>query len=1078
MYLILLLLLGFLVKGDESNFCTKFIVEQKEDTNFILVNVGTPLVPYRLLLCTNPYIKMMNFYNIILFSSSFGNGLAYNTQVDVDTTINNPGLSPKTGYTRKDYRSTISKSVTFSEIFTDEWTVVGHDYVRGIDGTWISAGIEIPNIQDGYSIFTAYCNPGGFSDTRAPEYEPKFDDIDGFFIIQPNLRLVYNQNINTGVSTFSIKDGVLSYCYTTSQVKNTLFTDTSNKILSGRLTNEENFKTSSLEELDVKSTRVKFSLRRGQIVYKKDTTLNSKNDKKLPMIYDTHMKATINANTLSSNYGIENQGLKSDVSVKQGKLNMDHASSYTSWVYSRDRSRLDIANMNPIDELKDNKQQQKRSGNDINKKSGEIHTTVFFNLDQPYTYISSDLYTMYTRTKNFIVDVPDDQWDDICIHFENRTVPTCIGGSNIVRQAFTTQRKSGSISYFPQPNVESNSVTDVASMAVTIYGTIHGGRFWGNTLVERNARSLKKTAFSRMKPNTMTAYHDDAYTKNSRHVFHKKNYPSEGVTIENTKFNKISHDNTKDNFVHRSSSDVYMGQWKNSFENNHIKKIYKHVHNVDNKRFQESEQELDVSEIPVRGMDLHTSYLFSNLYRLNILPHGGDLGTVYLGSTFLSKNSIGYALVVDHTSQDFLIDSSMPVAFEQSFLIQNTDIDTGDFIYYFVFHAIYIIMFINVLFTIKTTVNHQLLFDIFEMKYDGLLDTNSRRSKGDYVGNIKGTHLLTHMHKKIFVKDALIHTIEILTFLCLLIFFGWSGIVIIFTGFSDTMANLHIPAHTSTLKQVQITFSVSSILILATTLLTFGGIMYIAFGTLDKQTFSKIRKSLWGVNRTVVFENIYKAPHNSDVVTQMASVHKDIESDSTDNFATKKETIFRFLNSQKISINIISYIMFLFSHLIFITGCIYIISIASKTSSVLRFWNLVANIVILYVCLYALLFLTTILRVIPKHIPSYGIYRTKRDKDVKRLSTTPFWVLLVIMVLIAAMVITSIIGFVIPYELDTYQADYSKFPMNYVVSTVCVACIMAIVIEVWESNWKDAESLRFSVIALKTVAHFTQTKND
>jgi hypothetical protein len=1006
----------------------------------------------------------------------------------------------------------------------------------------MDVGLEVSNLADAYSTFMAYCNPGGFGDLRAIDYEPKFDEIDGFFVLDSNTRLIYNQDPNQGTSSYTLSDAYMKYCYNAgASVQQSAFATNVpvNTLFRGKLQTQASAESDSYSPLD--SSLLRLSVLSGQIRYTRMHKPSSEQD-----IVDRHMTVTLDHSTLSSPFSMPDLYRPSAISFVSPQTKKHSMSTYSSWIYMKDPVRHQFSKVNPLDHLRAtsrspyhihkskpqhiNSTNLKRNAENTEAKTsaptghvepynGDI--SLRFNLDQPYTYLPVDIYNAYLHAKNVIVDIPDEHWESICFKlFSNKTsIPTkkkastktdasssfnhfCLSGSGVIKQAFLPQQKNGHVSYFPIPGIESQSAMESYSQLITIKNTIQGGRIFGNTMVERSARALKKTMFAKSRPNSMTTYADDSYFKNSRiqsHTHRKQTLSSEFVKKSQPKTTTTMTKGTRKNITDSAlySDPIiaqYMSMWAESFHTDTIVNNIKHMSKSSETHGRHARQKRSATPtntepsvdfaIPVKITDVYSQEQMENMNRLTLLPHMGNANVAYIGSTFIYRNTPGVQIIQDHSSKNMYIYASQPVAFEIPFLTPNQDINEADFIFYMVINGIYVLVFIDFLFGLKALVSHQLFFNLFYIKSDYQEGVHQSKYYYKIMEGMKHVYLLNNTKRKIFISDLIWYFMESTVFTFLFLVFGWNGIVAIADGFSNVIDALTNAEYTTSIQNVQLTFTITSSFMLTNIVLTLASLVYVYLVEYTHGLFKHVKKVISGLNREIRFDKTFKKEENAaQLTTQLladpnSAIHnQQYTSSAPINDSSIRESVTDFIESQTTNYEIIPYVITLYTSIIYITSIVYVICLSSMTSFILRLWNVLGFVLVLYLSTYALLFMTTLSRIIfeTRSITKIQEKDERKDRSIiklKRVIGVHFFILLSIWIL----TIIALGGFVLPYELDSYQADYSRYPINYIVSFTCVIVLIMVTVEVWESGWKSTESFRFAFAAYKTVNQYTTLK--
>lgn len=1028
--------------------CSSFKMDSFHNINFVTLAIGTPVVNYRLMICVNPKASENYVYSTILLKDSFGGGKAFSLNYDLN------GLTTGTNTLPGNF---VTKSVSFEEIYEDEVSIIGRDLLRSTEGNWLEIGIEIPLHANDQSVIDSICNPGGVGDPWYSIISSKYNRFDGYFLISKGTKFIVDQNSNSGHSAFSlVMPSIFRVCYFDSGVKIEKFIQKNAGKFSfygeikEEVTNPTQY-TSYDNMLDFVFDKnfmdipVKLQVNEQQSVVKNTTTQNSTSFK---ILYNTY-----------NNYEINFR--------KRTHINTGIIESF----YKRINNAKTF-NQNKLQYSKQNKKRSKGVHSDVLNNAPTGYQVKFL-LNQPYNYLPNELYHGYMENKNLVLDIPDEQWETICLTKKNsKQRDFCLGTNSIVKTEFLTKKKDGHVMYFPSSSSKSGISSGHSSFVVGM--TTRGGRSFGNTLAQSDINNMLTTDHAKAKAADVFLLNQDKYFLNSMY----SDWNMSG--------------NPKGNGVH--VEDYYL------FSQNENSHLYS---------------------------EIHTN---SKLNRMLLLPHNGNSNTVYLGSSAIMENSIEVHFLVNHSDGNMRIATLSAMGFERAFLIANTDVDEGSTMFYLLLNIFFCVIFIIHVFKLRSIcVKH-----LFKLFHD--VDVSKVRTKygflAVFVKEIWIGDLFLQLFSVVvflclfialgwqsfvvFAEAASGYTIAIYTDapnigIVFIVSFSLSICIIFFTIvwlFCVYLLRRYFIRIQFTKRGISTEFDYSE------NVCSFLGNIHLHEEDSDEEDSKKEENSSSLSNKikevnyeiTGVFSNkkyyndtrgeLRHRYKNMNNLTKKMHERKS-KTEIKENSSSKRVDLSNFylgfieqsaiFSNRRVNRDIVEHIGGHFTCILFYIVSMQIIMQASGSSAIVRFWNLFGFIFILYISTYAALFFFFVCRYlnvtafiiffgIDRHMKTYfstteiGTYAhsypesNKPTKLLKYLYRRMALFSIASFIFFLLCVIASsigLIGYIIPYELEVVNGDYSGSIIQYLVSTITVLTVFALTNELWKISWNNNQSYAF-----------------
>jgi hypothetical protein len=183
------------------------------------------------------------------------------------------------------------------------------------------------------------------------------------------------------------------------------------------------------------------------------------------------------------------------------------------------------------------------------------------------------------------------------------------------------------------------------------------------------------------------------------------------------------------------------------------------------------------------------------------------------------------------------------------------------------------------------------------------------------------------------------------------------------------------------------------------------------------------------------------------------------------------------------------FVTFIYAQLnliIYFTTVIQLLSISVGSSFLLRFWTFMGSIFVIYISFNGILGLMFMLRVVLQDLYLNRHGTEHREKTATLSTRKEFWqektmlflYLYMMFFLKMIMFISSSVSFtffLLPYELETYQSDYSSSTVRILVSVLTYVLLLVVVTEVWDKQWKSAAN--FDVIVNNLANLINQNSN-
>lgn len=1105
-YILLLLLLSLCSKsfGDESHYCLKFSVDSKSDFNFVTIQLGTPLVPYRLLICPEPKVKNMNFYQVVMLGSSFGssiNGGMSNRFFDQNSAMNiytnNNQHLKKYSYVKDNYYSnymsnvyssshsrreevlnnieSFSKSVSFDILYSDQWSTIGKDYSRTIDGKWFEIGIEVSNLASIQKVFDSYCNPGGLGDSMISEIYNmeggKYGNIDGFYLLSSGQNyLTANYDVNrNGYSTTIYNSNMLTHCFQDDQIKKSLLYNFDKKspvngILKTSVINGDE-KYINLNNVDLQDTTITDNIDLYNIrdntnkrsveknIHKHDTnfvkaskipTVKGKIFKVPKFAIDSHVLD--NPTKLLQYNSSKNQIFMNIVHKQEHEINMGYIPSII-------KSHVNISNMinfnkNVILENKikhiNSKRIDKRNVQDQNIETG-FQLNILLN--QPYTYLPTDIYVEYLKSKNFVVDVPDQMWQKICLSKQSPDKQDfCLSPSFIIKPEYLSKTKNGYVEYFPK---------SLSSFAAHFY-ILNGGRLFGNTIVDRNQRSLKVTGdFEKVKSTYTTDIHEDGYYRYA--ISQLISNPNELIDESNmfkTHIKKRFVTNTEEIYSQESLSNDYLNSMRSKF-------------------------------------GIQSNLLKAN--KLLLLPHFGSGNNVYIGTSAIFGNYGSIKLITDHKNLQTNVYTNTPTGLDYLFLPLNVDFDERSMILFFIVAFIYGVILVNSFYLLTETWKFSVIFSSYVyMKYKLEFLNQVTSSSPTLFPHKKEDNLMVSYMLKSFLdgsKKIIMYKDVLITNGCFLIALTWvfsfgsySFIKLVETHESISILNNVISMSRSDVgtsyvenysvfpQQSGETFFITTILCLIVMILSFIGYVLYLFLQFSSYMEKGNRESIIGnvsEYKNLVITGAYlpmvleNDKSDTEILVSLpANQAKKIqnETDMVMQNKTSKKVISVWDSHTEYKEHIMCFIFGQVNLVVFFASVLQFITISVESAFLLRMWTFLGLIVQLYFVFSLILCIIFILRLFwrdENRVKSLLKNDTREERNEKAKFIGFFYVQSIIFVAIFVILSVSFLGYFVPYELQTYQSDYGSASVRYLASTLSYSLVLVATLKAWNGQWNS-----------------------
>jgi len=1086
-----------------AKLCVNFKSEISNGYYFITAVLGTPLVPYRLLLCTAPSKLTQSASNIVLLRDSFG-GI---------------GMSGHDNDRGENMGQFVSKSVTFQSIHSDALGTIGRDYLRTFDGSWIDTILEIPSIYTNISTFDFYCNPGGLGDMWYSVYENKYDRIDGFFVVTKESRLIYDisTQILNGISYYSLKEHTLKYCYIQQEDwKQSI------SVYMNRKAKSDSVLLHS--ELGI-SKPIKESTQ--QTHHKKKTTF----DELILGNSFTTVKSIVSDNNDNITKNDENQHYIVYFRKKKN-INVKYIPQFYKKPSIHSNHDNNIFDMNMRQHY--GKKANAYINDDISEKHGgnylvtsvfdKINYEIKFIIDQPYTYLPIHIYNAYFANKNIILDIPDEQWENICLKLKllntsdtdthnvdnnnnnsntNHETPVtdqlktdknhtfrfiCLDIISIIKGEFLVQKKNGHMSYFPSSS----------DSKLTAFNMISGGRVFGNTIVGNNVKSMYTTEYTRSRVANVFGYTQDKHFMNNVNMMTMMN---EGLV------SGISSSTILENMMGSSFITLTKESNKNSSFNR-----------PDNGSYNNGRQKFGSTYKNIYQQALN------DMNRFLILPHYGPENIIYLGSSVLHDSSISVDIYFEnkekpitqsqkkekrsvhstepnsertfldqYTSMNIYIER--PIGFAEMFQVKNLDISDNTYEGYFIMNIIFSIVYILLSIKIRALSTYEYISD--GDKLDMVMES-MQNQKENFNDDIK-----EHKGRTKSVKSKNISLVDLRMELVSFVIFGIGFFmafpkttILITESFSmidtfypdENMINIHVVFVLSTLVSY-IIFFVCFLSLLVAILISVFTYIYHSNNKTIKRYSRWLKKERCGIKLPNIFKVIKEEyfilenVRNSDNATNESESNNDNHETQLDN-----SPIFE---SEKLYIQVAyhNYIYFMTLLLLYIISSTHVVFMSTQSSSIIRFWNLIGYLflllslghcMILQFKLFDVLFFTDLIvccvlgttktdfasLIMTKDQVSDYRHQMQVLKDNFKCNFLS--IIQVTLILILNFVVSiMLILYIIPYELEVSQSDYSGDHIKYIASILCVAIIYFLTIELFEYNWRSTDGFFYNMGYLK-----------
>lgn len=1079
-----------------EHYCLKFSTDNKAEHKFVNIQIGTPLTAYRLLICSSPKISNMNFYQTILSRESFGSSMSdsfasrfkdRNSGMNMDHhSFTKPldemyydSFSSKlysNMYSHRDETLSnveeFSKSVTFEEMYADQWSTIGQDYSRSIDGTWFKIGLEISNLNSPQKFFDSYCNPGGLGDQTAPSsylYDSsKYGQIDGVFLLGlPNIYLVSTYDVHqTGSSTVMIDDKILQYCYQKSDIPLNLAMDMpQNSIISSKISKFKDYKHNNRINLNTKSSNsviyadsVTGSLVNGKKILPKNNTgkhfqdvvsskftLNVGNNNRLPrFVLDNHvLDIPYDTNSdFSYDLNIKNNEF-SDINF--GKMpSFFKANSVSKSILQASKRRLEGVISNKISNNK------RSNGDNVDNRGYKIKIL----LSQPYNYLPQEIFRNYVSDKNFVVDIPDQTWQKLCLTSEFSSESFCIGPTSIVKSEYLSGGKNGYIEYFPKS----------LSSYVSHINILRGGKILGNTIIDRSPRSIKVSGdFEKTQNSYMVDNYDDAYFRYALSNL----VPTSSEIFTETK-----------NFMDFGQSRTF-------------KKYQNH------KRYQHgtTSGRNDVFD------KLKSRFDFIKSNKLLILPHFLDKSTIYIGTSAIYQNYGGFKIVTDHFNESSYIFTSNPVGISKIFLPLNADFDDGQAFVFFVLVVIYGVCLIGNIYILSSTWKMSTFFPKLMVAFyrgtymDHKLSMeiiNSEKKRNNYIAE----SFLKNPKRPVFLKDVFLSLFSFVFAFMIFLVFGVPSLLVVSETYQQNMLsqytiNDYKNDHTIYSENFLVlpqdpsgAFVVVLILCFSVCLLSLIGVIFHQYSTffsdgcIKKDNFyHRLYKAKEWLNTLVIsraYLNVvtdiskHRIQEKNGVMVYNPHFYSNDKSDKSGIFMDNNEKRNKKSSSSspngiifvdtidsetELKMSVFNFVYGNLMIIIFFTSTIQFSTTYFSSFILLRLWAFVGIVIQIVFSFSGTLCILYLFFVLTKPYTILKMLKTRLPEKNKVILMFVFYGLLVISIFLINSI--SFVFFLVPFELGTYQSDYSASLTKYLVSFSALLMILTVTQIIWSSLWRS-----------------------
>jgi hypothetical protein len=195
-----------------------------------------------------------------------------------------------------------------------------------------------------------------------------------------------------------------------------------------------------------------------------------------------------------------------------------------------------------------------------------------------------------------------------------------------------------------------------------------------------------------------------------------------------------------------------------------------------------------------------------------------------------------------------------------------------------------------------------------------------------------------------------------------------------------------------------------------------------------------------------------------------------------------------------------NYVFFMTLLMLYIISATHVVFMTTQSSSIVRFWNLIAYIFLLMALGHCLLIQFKLFNVM--HYCDFFVccvlgttkidfadlimnegtltkYRRQQELLNRnfRCTFTPI-IQTVIIFLLNIIVALMLVLYIIPYELETSQSDYSGDHIKYIASIICVITLYFLTIELFEYNWKSSDGLIYNIGYIRYRATHEDDKSD
>lgn len=1072
-----------------DHHCLKFSIDTKSDYKFVTIQIGTPLTPYRFLTCTSPKISNMNFYQTILLGSSFGSSVSNTFSSRFKDRNSGLNLDPKyfekphddtyydsisskiysKMYSHRDETlnniETFSKSVTFEEMYVDQWSTIGEDYSRSLDGTWFKIGLEISNLNSPQKFFDSYCNPGGIGDSVVPDthtYDSsKYGQIDGIFLVGvPNTYLVSTYDFHSmGSSTVMIDNSMLKFCYQNFDLPLDLAIEMPhNSMISGKMSKYKNYEHNNMINLNAKGQdKIRyvesvmaamtnnniFLSKKGKNVHLQDVNvskffINVGDNHRIPkFLLDTHVLDIPYITDTDINYRLsinkkDFSDLNFGVLPPFFKKNIDNKVRMES--YSK---KLELS-------ISENNKNKKRSENTKENDHVNGGYNIKILLSQPYNYLPQKIFKNYVSGKNFVTDVPDQTWENLCIESDDSSEKFCLRSSSIIKSDYLSSEKNGYIEYFPKS----------VSSYVSHLNIIRGGKILGNTIVDRSSRSIKVSGdFERIQSSLLSENHDDAYFRHALSNF----VPTGGDILSDSK---------------KFLSGIRQTNVNNKNDGNK-RSILGNIKDLSNS---------------MENLKSRMDFIKSN--KLLILPHFSDESTVYIGTSTIFQNYGGFKIVTNHSTGSLHVFTAKTTGISSIFLPYNIDFDEGHAFIFFVIIITYGFFLINSIYSLTSTWKFSTFFPKLMVIFYKAKSVGDERSL-HIIKTLKERNyyavesFLENPKRPVFLKDVFILLFSFMFSLMIFLVFGIPSIILVSETYQENILSQYVignyqntqtiyPENFLVLPQDPSgTFIVVSILCFVVCLLSLTGLVihYISNFCCEicvkdfncRKKFFKFRKWL----NTIILSRSYlnfinvmanNVRHSHDKKHTHTNEYDNVITDSEHEKKQKyviedleeqtelKESVFCFVYGNLVTI-------------IFFTASIQFSTIYFSSFTLLRMWAILGIIIQICASFSGLLCILYIFRLL-SNTDTIRRLSNLKSENRKRLNEKNKIIGMFIgygLLIFSIFCVNSIsfVFFLVPFELGTYQSDYSASLTKYLVSFSTFLGIIMVTHIMWISQWRS-----------------------